>query len=172
MDDYLPKPIVPADLALALRRWLPEGRPVNGPSTDIRVSDAPRQDNGAIDHAKIAELCELDPDGSAGFLAGMIEGYEVTVAETIPDIREAILSSDPHALEEAAHKLKGGAANLGARYVNDCATRLLTLARSGSTTGSETIFAELEASLEPAATVLATIRDGTKHQEAAESRIA
>ena len=172
MDDYLPKPIVPADLALALRRWLPEGRPVNGPSTDIRVSDAPRQDNGAIDHAKIAELCELDPDSSAGFLAGMIEGYEVTVAETIPDIREAILSSDPHALEEAAHKLKGGAANLGARYVNDCATRLLTLARSGSTTGSETIFAELEASLEPAATVLATIRDGTKHQEAAESRIA
>ena len=159
MDDYLPKPIVPADLAASLRRWLPEDRAV-ADAPAVATAPSPRQDGAVIDHAKIAGLCALDPDGSLGFLAGMVEGYESTVAETVPDIREALAARDPHALEEAAHKLKGCVANLGAYRVNDCAVRLISMARAGSVEGGVEVLAEMEAAIGPASKVLAAILSG------------
>ena len=99
---------------------------------------------GELDPDQISELCQLDPDGSAGFLVHMVADYEGTAAECLPAIRIALESADPYALEEAAHKLKGAASQVGARAVQDASARLVALARSGSMQGGGEVLAELE----------------------------
>jgi CheY-like chemotaxis protein/HPt (histidine-containing phosphotransfer) domain-containing protein len=158
MNDYLPKPIVPGDLAAILRRWLPEGRAIGHFAGGGVV--APMDRLAVIDAGQIAELLELDPNGEAGFLAAMVDSYLETVAETVPAIRAALAGSDPNALDEAAHRLKGVAGNLGARCVFDCAARLVALGRARTTVGGDAIFAELEEALVPANEALARLRAG------------
>jgi signal transduction histidine kinase/DNA-binding NarL/FixJ family response regulator len=153
MDDYLAKPIVTGDLIKTLRRWLPDRSQIAN-SGDVPQAIRSARSGQEIDISRIAELSELDPDGSAGFLANMIGDYEATLAETVPRIREAIESGDAHELEEAAHKLKGTAAQLGARRVNDAAIRMLTLCRSGSLSGADLILADLQAALSPTVSAL------------------
>jgi signal transduction histidine kinase/DNA-binding response OmpR family regulator len=161
MDDYLSKPIVAADLAATLRRWLSEQRSV-GPFAAAAFAAAASADTGkgVIDQAQVAGLFELDPDGSDGFFATMVESYRATVAETLPGIRAALLAGAPDALEDAAHKLKGVAANLGACRVHESASRLVALARSETTTGGDAILADLEAALGPAEDALRALLEG------------
>jgi CheY-like chemotaxis protein/HPt (histidine-containing phosphotransfer) domain-containing protein len=170
MNDYLPKPIVPADLAATMRRWLPEGRTIGQFSHTGIPELADRE--AVIDPGQIAELLELDPDGGAGFLAAMVDSYLATVAETMPDIRASLAAGDANALEEAAHKLKGVAGNLGARRVFDCAERLVALGRTQTSDGGEAILAELEAALAPADEALGSLRAGAVGAEQADTRAA
>ena len=147
MDDYLSKPIVAAELVRALRRWL--GNPPElaaGSPVAVSASSSYRQ-TGELDSGQIANLCELDPDGAAGFLAHMVGDYESTVVECLPGIRVALEESDPIGLEDAAHKLKGAASQVGARLVQDASARLVTLARSGTTQGGGEVLAELESAV-------------------------
>jgi CheY-like chemotaxis protein/HPt (histidine-containing phosphotransfer) domain-containing protein len=152
MDDYLAKPIVAAELVRALRRWLPDRQAVaGGAPTPVPASNLYRQ-TGELDAAQIAELCQLDPDGAAGFLAHMVADYEATAIECLPAIRAALDGGDAVALEDAAHKLKGSASQVGARLVQDAAARLVALARAGTSEGGGEVLEELEAAL-PRATV-------------------
>jgi CheY-like chemotaxis protein/HPt (histidine-containing phosphotransfer) domain-containing protein len=163
MDDYLAKPIATGDLVRMLRRWLPDRQSETAAEPEpraIRVTRSGRE----LDGARIAELCALDPDSSAGFLAHMVADYEATLKDTIPAIRAAVESGDVHALEEAAHKLKGTAAQLGAVRVNDGAVRLLALCRSGSLLGAELILADLEGTLAPTVSALRELLTGTAGQ--------
>lgn len=164
MNDYLSKPIVASELAAALRRWLPEEKPVGPVAASALASMASSDPYGVVDRGQIASLFELDPDGSAGFLATMVESYEATVSETMPGIRTAVEAHDPDGLEDAAHKLKGVAANLGARRVHGCAASLVALARTGTTDGSEPILSDLEDALAPAEDALRAMLTGAASQ--------
>ncbi len=147
MDDYLSKPIVAADLVKALRRWLAE-RPVIDAAAPVPLPAAGSyRQTGELDSDQIAELCQLDPDGSYGFLAHMVADYETTVAECLPRIRLTLETADPNGLEDAAHKLKGAASQVGARLVEDASARLVALARSGETQSGREVLVELEAAL-------------------------
>jgi HPt (histidine-containing phosphotransfer) domain-containing protein len=147
MDDYLSKPIVAAELVRALRRWLAD-RPTVNPGSPVAVFASSRyRQTGELDSGQIGDLCELDPDGAAGFLAHMVGDYESTVLECLPGIRLALAESDPAALEDVAHKLKGAASQVGARLVHDAAAQLVALARSGTTQGGGEVLAELESAV-------------------------
>jgi signal transduction histidine kinase/DNA-binding NarL/FixJ family response regulator/HPt (histidine-containing phosphotransfer) domain-containing protein len=149
MDDYLSKPIVPAELEATLQLWLRDAKPVDPAVTAAFASVENGTVHGVIDEGQIAELFELDVEGS-GFFSGMVECYEDTVAETLPLMRIAIESQDPHELEEAAHKLKGVAANLGVVHVHSAAAQLVTLARANSFSQAPAILSSLEDALGPA----------------------
>jgi signal transduction histidine kinase/CheY-like chemotaxis protein len=172
MNDYLSKPIVNAALHATLRRWLPESREIGPLAASAMAAAGLVEGGGLIDLHQITELFALDPDGSAGFLPAMVEGYETTLAETLPGIRTALAAGDPEALEDSAHKLKGVAANLGVRRVFDCTTRLIALARSGTTAGGEPILTELEVALGPAAEALAALIAAAAAAPEADSRAA
>jgi signal transduction histidine kinase/ActR/RegA family two-component response regulator len=147
MDDYLSKPIVASELVTALRRRLAE-RPAIAAAAPVPLPASSRYRHaGELDWDQIAELCQLDPDGSAGFLAHMVGDYEATVAECLPGIRLALRKSDPHGLEDAGHKLKGAASQVGARLVHDACARLVTMARLGTTQGGREVLVELESAL-------------------------
>lgn len=165
MDDYLAKPIVAAELVRALRRWLADRRETQAASP-LTVSASSRyRQTGELDSGQIAVLCELDPDGAAGFLTQMVADYESTAVECLPAIRRAMDDSDPVALEDAAHKLKGSASQVGARLVQDAAARLVAIARSGSTQGGGDVLSELESSLPSTAAALHSVIDGVQHIE-------
>ena len=155
MNDYLSKPVRSADLEAALHRWL-QGR--DGRDADVGTVDAkgtiPDGLDDVIDRSQVGELLALDPDGSAGFLAAMVESYHDTLAETMPRIRAATDGSDWPALEEAAHKLKGVAANMGLQRVHEAAAKLVAGVRLGDCSDAGPTLAALEAALAPAASAL------------------
>jgi signal transduction histidine kinase/ActR/RegA family two-component response regulator/HPt (histidine-containing phosphotransfer) domain-containing protein len=167
MNDYLSKPVKSADLAAAMHRWLPGdvemGSMQRPPGVGAEAGAAMAHVAGLIDQGQMAELFALDPDGSAGFLAAMVDSYRATAAETWPQIRAAVSDCNWTELEEAAHKLKGVAANLGVRRVHECAARLVALVRSEEVAGVAGIRAasetasELDAALGPADAALATL---------------
>jgi CheY-like chemotaxis protein/HPt (histidine-containing phosphotransfer) domain-containing protein len=177
MNDYLSKPVRAGDLTAALHRWLPDGgaagAAASSGSGDLEVQ-AGRFD-GVIDRSQIAELFALDPDGSAGFFGAMVDSYQATVAETMPQIRDAVAGSDWPLLENAAHKLKGVAANVGVRRVFEAAARLVALVRVGDTSpateaSAAEMLSDLEAALGPADEALATIAAETRLPSEADTR--
>ncbi len=159
MNDYLSKPVRATDLSAALHRWLPAGgRAREAPTVgtaQAAEAPAPARFGDVIDERQMAELFALDPDGTDGFFAAMVDSYRATQAETLPQIRAAVAGSDWPLLEEAAHKLKGVAANLGVRHVHDAAARLVAAVRVGDTSSTSVTLADLENALGPAEEALA-----------------
>jgi signal transduction histidine kinase/DNA-binding NarL/FixJ family response regulator len=158
MNDYLAKPIVTADLEATLRRWLPADAVVGVEASGS--STAGSSIRSVIDQSQLAELIDLDPDGSAGFLAAMADSYRTTVAETMPAIRDAVAGSDWELLEEAAHKLKGVAGNLGVRRVHEGAARLVSMVRAGKPEGAAAVLDALEEALGPSFEALDAVVSG------------
>jgi HPt (histidine-containing phosphotransfer) domain-containing protein len=87
----------------------------------------------------------------------MVESYHATLDETMPLIRQAVAGSDGLLLEEAAHKLKGVAANIGLRHVHEAAARLVAGVRMGDTSDAAQVLDGLEKALPPADDALATL---------------
>jgi HPt (histidine-containing phosphotransfer) domain-containing protein len=69
-------------------------------------------------------------------------------------IREAVRQGDAPALQSAAHRLKGGAALIGATEVRDLAADLDRLAREGSVAGAAPLLDALEVAFARARTAL------------------
>ncbi len=162
MNDYLSKPIRQADLAAALRTWLPssgEARSSLGPAAggepiEQGVVIGSRQ---ILNSSRLEELIGLDPDGTAGFLVAMVDSYRATLAETLPVLRSGVSLADSEMLEEAAHKLKGVAGNMGVGRVFEASSQLVALARSGSMDGVASALADLEAAVQPADVALSEL---------------
>ena len=160
MNDYLSKPVRTADLVTALHRWLPGPVPANLDELEASASKAASRltrFDGVIDAGQMTELIGLDPSGSAGFLAAMVDSYEATLEESMPHIRDAVAAEDWPALEEWAHKLKGVAANLGVTRVFGNAARLVAMVRERDTGDAAATLLALEDAIEPASMALAIL---------------
>jgi CheY-like chemotaxis protein len=100
MDDYLSKPVELAALDKALGRWVPRGV-------------TPEAEAPAVDPGRLAVLRELGPADGRGLLPAAAEAFRRGVPSGVAALHQA-LDGGGHALEQAAHKLKGAAANIGA----------------------------------------------------------
>jgi len=67
--------------------------------------------------------------------------------DALGEIREAIETGDAHALEQAAHALKGSVANFGAENACAAAYKLEAMGRTGELNGSNGALQDLEAAL-------------------------
>jgi CheY-like chemotaxis protein len=160
MNDYLSKPVRAADLEATLCRWLPDAERIEAGNPVVEVGALPARAADVLDERQIAELVALDPDGSAGFMAIMVESYHASLDETMPRIRAAVSGSNWALLEEAAHKLKGVAANIGLARVYEAASELVAGVRGGDASDADRSLADLEAALVPADEALATLLAG------------
>jgi CheY-like chemotaxis protein len=133
MDDYLTKPVDPAELERVLREWV---RPVG------RHLEA-----GVLDPDRIALLDELRKDGVT-FFERTAASFTGRVGEQLTAIRSAVESDQATSLLTAAHQLKGSALNLGLPRVARAAARLEALGLDGHTTGARPILAELVAEVD------------------------
>ncbi len=103
MDEYLTKPIAFEELEQALARWVPV-----------------EQREPALDPKKTAELESV---GGSDFVAQLIGVFLASAPGRMEEMRLALDAGDAEAASRAAHTLRGGAANIGARALSEaCAT--------------------------------------------------
>jgi two-component system sensor histidine kinase/response regulator len=99
MDDFLTKPVRPAELFATIDRLL------QAPGGSHGVSQAGHQDTGArrrlLDPAALLTAC----GGNAEWLRGMCQDFQTYVPARLAETGEALRDRDAPRLSEAAHKL-------------------------------------------------------------------
>jgi two-component system, sensor histidine kinase and response regulator len=141
MDDYLSKPMDASTLGSLLQRWVPRSSdPGESPPAPLATSDWA----GAVDEEVLASQRALEIGGTSGFLGSLIDDFLQAVPEQIAALQAAVRADDPHALELAAHALKGDCGYLGARGMESLCTGLTALGRAGTTAGAEVCIDVLE----------------------------
>ncbi|EWY41415.1 histidine kinase [Skermanella stibiiresistens SB22] len=144
MNDYVSKPVRPADLFAAIERVM--GKPTDQPAplaTAPSPHSAPPDDLAdlpLLDQTMLDQLRDcLDPEDLSDMLGMFPDQARIQAGE----IEAANAADDPAAVKRAAHGMKGANANLGAHRLSAIAraievnaadpaevTRLVTLARA------------------------------------------
>jgi HPt (histidine-containing phosphotransfer) domain-containing protein len=112
-----------------------------------------------------ATVCDLDSalsavEGDRELLRRMTGLFLTQLPALLGDIRTAVAAIDGAGLERAAHKLRGGAVNFGARRACDAALDLERMGRAGDLSRAPRIVAELELATAALEDVLVEFRDG------------
>ena len=129
MDDFLTKPVDLDQLTRVLAGWF--------------------ADEGALDLARLDLLRDMDPDDTS-YLERVTGRFDQGTVTAAADLRAAVEGDDAVALRAHAHKLAGGAANLGAREVVALARELEALGELGTTDGGPDLLVRLETALDRA----------------------
>jgi signal transduction histidine kinase/CheY-like chemotaxis protein/HPt (histidine-containing phosphotransfer) domain-containing protein len=146
MDDYLPKPFMPEDLAAVLRRWVCE--PIELPERE-RDADAGGAAQGAIDLHVFDDLKALGP----AFIRESVSMFLGGTPPKLTALREAVKGGDRELLRQKAHKLRGSCGLIGARRMMELCARLEELAPgeqdglAAALLAIETEYREVEAAL-------------------------
>jgi HPt (histidine-containing phosphotransfer) domain-containing protein len=141
MDDYVPKPIKPAELFRVIEK-LAHGPDDEGEKPPLsKKNDTSSKD--VLDLSKAMEVVagnrELFQE-IAGMFLESLDGH-------LTEIKKGIAGGDAHALERSAHSLKGSVGNFGAKRAFDAAYRLEKLGKDGKTGEAESAFLILEEEL-------------------------
>jgi hypothetical protein len=144
MDDFLTKPVDPAALAAVLDLWTAEDEPVVRRAVPV-AEGVPLLEGLARD--RLDELRDLDP-GNTTYLDRAIGNFVTNTPDTLATIRDAVATGDAPTLKRVAHKLAGGALNLGVTAAGRTAQEIELVADTGSTDGAAVLVDRLEADLE------------------------
>lgn len=87
----------------------------------------------ALDQNALNTLRELDPDGSTGVYANIIQTYLTDAAKLMENIKAAVAANDAASLTRHAHTLKSTSMSLGATRVSAIAREMEAAAKSGAT---------------------------------------
>jgi CheY-like chemotaxis protein/HPt (histidine-containing phosphotransfer) domain-containing protein len=182
MDEYLSKPIRPAELALALERLLqvhPDDNHTLEPpmalesdftESDVSANhmnndDSPIPENGdsnsedknssPINRALFQEWQEF---GGPKFVAKMAKQFVSDVTTCVRAIEQALDQKDSHGLGEAAHGLKGICANVGATQLHHMAIKIEQANREGRTPDGPQTMEMLQTAVVHITNFLATVQ--------------
>lgn len=124
MDDYISKPVDLAKLAEVLARWVPQQEQTStaGGWADAAASagvaqepaEAPASNAVVIDEDRLQILRDLGPADGLGLLPEAIRAFRQDTQSAVETLRAALATGQAAAVEAAAHKLAGAAANIGA----------------------------------------------------------
>jgi signal transduction histidine kinase/DNA-binding response OmpR family regulator len=128
MDDYLTKPLHVSALAQSLERWVvqPQGaqrEAATAPAAHASAGEAP-----LMDFSRLEEFREFDDED----LSTTKEVIALFLADTPPRLaamQTAVAAGDAVSLTKAAHALKGGASNVGAKAIQQHADALEAASR-------------------------------------------
>lgn len=153
MDGYLTKPVEADELRTTLARWLPTGDSQLAP---VQTVPAPAEDTaGPLDQRRMSGLRRMAQAGDPEFLVRLIASFREATPAGFAEIEVSIAADDGETLRQVAHRLKGSAANFGARgLVAHCAA-LEALGRSGTTEGASELLERARAEYEDVARALA-----------------
>lgn len=137
MDDYLSKPVSPAQLAACLKRWMRSsgaGEPAPAPAPldvpPVAVADArpPLRlaPPLAVDRDAVLERCM----GDAALVHELLVMLDDQALQMLERVERAFEADDMPALRDAAHTLKGGAAELSAGQLREKAYDVERAARA------------------------------------------
>jgi len=148
MDDYVSKPIKPAELVEAISRCLTQ--PV---ADETKREGAPAASaDETFDRSAL-----LDRLGDDEELLGEVVGVFLDDTPVqIEKLSKALDEKDAEVVERGAHSIKGAAANLSAEELRDVAARMEKAAHAGDLDGVSAMMAELTAKFERLKAVLST----------------
>ena len=144
MDDFVSKPIRFEDLQAALVRRSMSLEALG----QARNSDSKSPfDQGAVvlDRAQFDHLLDLQGDDDPDFIRDLVDLFLVETPRRIREMRAARKANDLRAIAQAAHTVKGAAANFGARAVQTRCQQIEALARAGKLAEMDAVLSGLEA---------------------------
>ena len=155
MNDYLAKPIEPAELYRVLARWLaPRGTPGPAPAAPARAG-APAVLAGPVEGLDTAAGLRRVA-GNALAYASLLRRFRDGQGGRTEELRTAMRAGDIPTAQRLAHTLKGVAGTLGAERVQRAAASLEDALRDGAPPEEgEARLAVLEAALRPLIAALA-----------------
>ncbi len=141
MDDYMSKPVKPADLKEMLRHWLSAKSGAEGSSGDretaAKPEPIPEQPQGGVqsmgytgvlDRETLEELFDI----MEAEATGLLQEYLDNAPTLLEDIDQAVGEGDAVALVLPAHSLKSSSANVGAVKVSELAKKLEFMGRENN----------------------------------------
>jgi CheY-like chemotaxis protein len=149
MDDYLAKPLRPAELDEALERWL--GTPKPAPKTKPSALTPTPADNpfdALVDEARMRVFRIDYPD----IVGQLIELFVESTPPLLDELRAGAANGDGEAVRRAAHKLKGSCQNIGASFMAGLAGNLeqAAAAEPAELAGLERVFEDTRDALRAA----------------------
>ncbi|WP_374065087.1 response regulator [Actinokineospora auranticolor] len=182
MNDYLPKPVRPADLAEVLRKLTaeipqarieddhtPAPRQITEPRTPDKttkpISTPEVQERATAIRTRLEELTGPDPsEPERALMAKLLTSFSVKSPTTLTELADSLNAGDKEQTATQAHTLKGAAANIGASTLAELFADLEDKARSATLPAAEPTLAPLrdELDLVIAAITLLTTQLGTQ----------
>ncbi len=130
MDDYLTKPLHVNALAQSLERWVRQGLSPSHPPATIPVAAHAAPESPLMDFARLEEFKEFD-DEHLTMTREVIGLFLADTPQRLEALGDAVDRHDAGALARAAHALKGGASNVGAKAIQQHADALESAAKEG-----------------------------------------
>ncbi|MCR1163641.1 response regulator [Paenarthrobacter sp. UW852] len=124
MDDYVSKPVDLDTLREVLGRWVPDAEP-------LQAAAAPPSNAVVLDEQRLQILRELGPEDGLGLLPDAIKAFREDAQGALEKLQSGLDAGQAAAVEAAAHKLAGAAANIGAVGAADLCRNLERLGRAG-----------------------------------------
>ncbi|HTX23584.1 MAG TPA: response regulator [Steroidobacteraceae bacterium] len=118
MDDVLGKPLEPGRLQDVLERFVLR-MPATAPAAAEPVA-GPSLASPPLDLTRLATLAGND----TAFMRELLATFRASASTTLAEMRDALPADARERLRRAAHKLRGGADNIGAGRVRDLASQI------------------------------------------------
>jgi signal transduction histidine kinase/HPt (histidine-containing phosphotransfer) domain-containing protein len=148
MDDYLAKPIRPADVRGAIERWAPQIYPdaarqtALAPDADIaaavaQIVPAPAGEP-PMEMTRLADLTEGNPES----MRELVDLFYTQTGQQLKQIEDAVRANKSAEVGQVAHSCKGASATLGMTRLAAVLLKLEKLGKSGALAGAEEFCAE------------------------------
>ena len=145
MDDYLTKPLDPAELDRTMRKWLPDGNLPPGRQSTPAVSSLKKEDQERIiDYPSLLERCM----GKQDLAEKLIRMFLENARDNLRELDSAVRSQDPATTATIAHSLKGAAGSVSATRIWEGAARLEAEARENHLGNAAALLEKLREHLE------------------------
>jgi two-component system sensor histidine kinase/response regulator len=143
MDDYVAKPIKTEELFTVIEKL------ADGPQCKREKKYSPFSRNGGLPPTDVFVLSKALEvvDGDIELFRDIANLFLENLPDSVARVREAIKMADGHALERAAHSLKGSVSNFGAKRAFEAAYRLEVLGREGRLPEAEDALTGLDEEL-------------------------
>ena len=143
MDDYIVKPVMLSQLEEALARCAPSGRAPAQAAPEPVVEDREGVAAAVLDRRVLEQL--VKDLGGAAPLENVIATFLEKTPSVLVTLREAAARADAAQIREAAHRIKGASAMLGARTLAGQCAELEQLVRRGHVLDAADRVAAIEA---------------------------
>ena len=150
MDDYLPKPIDPNELAQVLKKWIGHPAPAERSSPGAEAEAAPADGNQVFDGAGLLKRLA----GNRGLAERLVKEFLADTPSQLRTLRELLEKGDTESARRQAHKLKGAAANLSAGALREAASHAEQAAMAGQLNKLTDLLAAMEGEFERVKCVL------------------
>ncbi|CAK0769293.1 two-component system, NarL family, sensor histidine kinase EvgS [Gammaproteobacteria bacterium] len=124
MDDHLGKPFRLNSLLNTLKRWLPKTSEITQPETP-----EPNDSNAVFDARSLDEICKMSGGQGHDLIRKVITMFLEDAATFLGSLESAWAQRDTEAVRKLTHRMKSGAANVGAMRLSMLSQEIEATAR-------------------------------------------